>query len=89
MSDDVVKQIIARAVTDPEFRQLLLSDSAKALEGSELTDEERAALIGLTPQEFEALGSELEERVSRAQLTPSRGKSGAVTCYCPGTTGQC
>ena len=66
MSIDVVKQIIARAVAEPAFRELLLSDPAKAFEGYELTEEERATLGRLTPQEFDALGSDLEVRVSRA-----------------------
>ena len=66
MAAETVKQIIARAVAEPAFRELLLSDPAKALEGYELTEEERAALGRLTPKEFDALGSDLEERVSRA-----------------------
>ena len=66
MSSETVKQIIARAVAEVEFREQLLTDSAKAHEGYELTDEERALLQRLTPQEFDAVGGELEEWVSRA-----------------------
>jgi hypothetical protein len=68
MSADSVKQIIGRAVAEPEFRQLLLADPVQAVNGFELTEEEMTALKNLTSQEFDAPGGELEARLSRAGL---------------------
>ena len=72
MSADSVKQIVARAVTDTEFRGLLFSQAAKAFEGYELTDGERVALQALTPQEFDSLAGTLEERISRVGILVTR-----------------
>lgn len=66
MTTEAVQEIITKAVTDEEFRNLLLSDPEKALEGYELADEETIALKALEREEFEAAASELDERVSRA-----------------------
>jgi hypothetical protein len=66
MSVESVKQIISRAVLESEFRQLLLSDPAKALAGYELTGEERAIFQNLSQTGLDALAGNLEERVSRA-----------------------
>jgi hypothetical protein len=66
MSSENVQEIITKAVTDEEYRDLLLSDPEKALEGYELTDEETASLKALERDEFEAAAGELDERVSRA-----------------------
>ena len=66
MSADSVKQIIGRAVTDTEFRGLLFSQPHKAVEGYDLTAQERTSLQGLTPQEFDSLAGTLEERISKS-----------------------
>ena len=66
MSTLSVKQIIGHALVEPQFRQLLFENPAKALEGSELTKEEKAMLTNLPRENFESLAGELGERISRA-----------------------
>ena len=66
MSFESLKSIIGRAVTEPEYRDLLFSDPDKALEDCELSDEESAALKGLEKEKFESVAEELEERISKA-----------------------
>ena len=68
MSLETVKEIIGKAVIDIEFRTLLDSDPDKALQGYELTGEERASLEGLKADKFDTVASELGERVSRASM---------------------
>jgi hypothetical protein len=66
MSVENLQEIIGRAVTEPEFRELLFNEPDKALEGYELTEEEAAALKRLHREKFDAVAGELEERISRA-----------------------
>ena len=68
MSAEAVKQIIGRAMTEPDFREQLLADPGTALAGFELTVEEQSALKKVTRASFDATAGELEERVSRAGL---------------------
>jgi hypothetical protein len=70
MSTATVKQVIARAVAEPEYRQLLFKTPAQALAGYALSGDEQAALSGLTPETFDAaLAGGLEERISRVSLS--------------------
>ena len=66
MSESHVQQIIANAVINTEYREMLFNEPDKALEGFELTEEERTALIDLDRQSFDATASEMEDRISRA-----------------------
>lgn len=66
MSAETVQEIIVKAVTDEDFRELLFSDPDKALGDFELTDEEAAGLRAMEREKFDAVAGELEERVSRA-----------------------
>ena len=66
MSQEDIKEIIARAMTDAEYKEMLFSDPDKALEGYELSEDEASALKGLENEHFDATAVELEERVSRA-----------------------
>ena len=68
MSTDTVQFIIGRAVTDPEYRELLFTDPEEALKDFELTEEEAHALNDLKREKFEAELGELENRISRAGL---------------------
>jgi len=72
MSVEHVQRIVGRAVTEPEYRALLFSDPATAVAGYELTGEEILALKGLVPESFDALASELEERISRSTYVASK-----------------
>lgn len=66
MSQEAIKEIIARAMTDNEYKEILFNDPNKAFEGYELTEDEASALKGLENEFFDATEGELEERVSRA-----------------------
>jgi hypothetical protein len=66
MSLESLQEIIGRAVTEPEYRELLFSEPDKAVEGYELTEEEAASLKKLQRDKFDAIAGELEERISRA-----------------------
>ena len=65
MSAEQVKDIIGKAVVEADYRKLLFSQPEKALEGYDLTEEERASLLALEEDAFDAFASELEERVSK------------------------
>lgn len=71
MSIETVQNIIGRAVTEPDYRDLLLGDPEKALEGYELTEDEAAALKGIERETFDTLASELGDRVSMAGIAVS------------------
>ena len=65
MSTESVEKIIGRAVTEPEYRELLFSNPKAALEGYELTEDEIKALEGMDREKFDAAVSNLEDRISR------------------------
>ena len=77
MSAETVQEIIVRAVTDEEYRELLFSDPNNAIENYDLTVEEATALRGLERDQFDVMLGELEERVSRAGFG-LRGTVGAL-----------
>ncbi len=68
MSEEVLQFIIGRAVTDPEFRDLLFKNPDEALAGYDLTEEEAESLKGIERDEFEGNLGELKDRISRAGL---------------------
>lgn len=68
MSKESVEAIIVRAVEDQEYRELLLSDPDKALEGYQLSAEESALFENLETLAVDDMVSELGERVSRAGI---------------------
>lgn len=65
MSSPNVQQAIRRAVTEPNFRQLLLRDPGLALAGYDLTEAEVAAITTLKSESFDGPAAELEARLSR------------------------
>jgi hypothetical protein len=65
MSQDAVSQIIGRAVTDAEFRQLLFSNPEQALQGYDLTDEEKEALENLEQEDLEDFSTKLDARITK------------------------
>lgn len=69
MSDTALKEIIDRAVKDEEFRNLLFSDSDKALEGYELTDDDRKILKGLNADNFDEVAGGLGDRSTKGVWT--------------------
>ncbi len=68
MSTEVVVQIIGRAVVEPDFRELMFADPANALNGCDLTTEEAAALKSISREQFDAVESELRDRMEWARL---------------------
>lgn len=67
MSAEAVRQIITRAVEEPQFRGELLRAPAQASAGYDLTDAERWALGNLTPENFAAVVTGLADRAGEAQ----------------------
>ena len=65
MTKESVKEVIVKAFSDSEYRDLLLSKPKEALEGYELSDEERDNLSNLSADLFDLDIEELEDRVSR------------------------
>ncbi|MBI3915134.1 MAG: hypothetical protein HY327_13230 [Chloroflexi bacterium] len=69
MSAENLSQIIARAVADAQYRELLFSQTDSAFEGYELTDGEKTLLKNLSRENFDSARSELGARISRGGLT--------------------
>ena len=65
MSQDAVSQIIGRAVTDAEFRQLLFSNPDQALQGYGLTPAEVEALRDLKQEDLEDFSTKLDSRITK------------------------
>lgn len=65
MSDATVKEIIERAVEDENFRQQLFNDADEALEGYDLTGEERARLKSLNEENFDEFSGNLGDRSTK------------------------
>ena len=68
MSAENLEKIVARAVEDEKFRELLFQNPDKALEGIELSEQEIAMLKSLAAENFDAAARELEIRISRQRL---------------------
>ena len=68
MSTKDLGEIVARAVEDEKFRELLFTNPEQALKGIELSDEEIALLKSLVTENFDADARELERRISRTRF---------------------
>ena len=77
MSEEIIKTVIIKAVSDTEFRDLLFDDPDKALAEYDLSDEEVASLKGMQRDKFDANIGELEERISRAGFGVVGGSAAA------------
>ena len=73
MSQETVQEVIIKAVSEPEFRELLFSDLDKALEGFDLTEEEIESLKQMDTGMLDEYFGELEERVSRTGVPMKTG----------------
>ena len=69
---EALDQIVERAVTDKNFRKLLLKDLDKALEGYAVTDEERALLENLDEENFDEFAGGLGPRTTKG-FAPGTG----------------
>lgn len=65
MSDDGLITVLTRAMRQPAFRDLLLTDPDAALEGYTLTPSESYRLRTLTRALFDELAQELKLRLRR------------------------
>ncbi len=72
MSLEVVRQVLVRAATDPEFRKLFFEDRARALESFDLTDEERASLSEIEDEDRLAVIYQEAETKSGFRLHDTR-----------------
>ena len=64
MSAETVRQLISRALAEPEFRGRLLRQPAEAGAGYDLSAAEIGALHNLTPENFDAVASVLAQRAT-------------------------
>ncbi|EFO81008.1 hypothetical protein OSCT_1111 [Oscillochloris trichoides DG-6] len=65
MSQEVVQQIIGRAVTDAAFRQQLIDNAKEACKGYDLTPEELEALEALDAESLKAFAGSLDVRITK------------------------
>lgn len=66
MSQQTVEAVLGRLLTDEAFRRRFFSDGETALQGLDLTDEEREAVCLLRRRPLERLAKEVDPRVVRA-----------------------
>ena len=69
MSEAAVKQVIDRAVGDVKFRNQLFRDPGSALQGYDLTDEERNLLNDLDEDNFDEFAGGLGDRSTKGSWT--------------------
>jgi hypothetical protein len=65
MSATIVKQTIARALAEREFRELLLTDPDQALQALDLSTDEKVSLKSLSREALEALALQSSQRLTR------------------------
>ena len=68
MSQSVVMDIIGKAIDDEKFRKQLFKHPAKALEGYDLTDAERASLSDLSEDNFDGFAGGLGDRTTKGAI---------------------
>lgn len=64
MSEADFTAVITRAITDEDFRELLMTNSERAVKDYDLTEEEMTNLNGIDAELFDDPEA-LEERISR------------------------
>ena len=65
---EALEQVVDRAVKDSNYRDLLLNNPEKALEGYAVTDEERQMLSELTTDTFDEFAGGLGDRTTKGFL---------------------
>jgi hypothetical protein len=64
MSIDGTRKVVSRAVLEEDFRRKLFSDPDAALQGYDLTDDEKSALRSIPAETIDNFANNLEERIS-------------------------
>ena len=64
MSVDGTRKVVSRAVLEEDFRRQLFSDPDEALEGYDLTADEKSALRSIPAETIDNFANNLEERIS-------------------------
>ncbi len=62
---EALDQLVERAVTDREFRKLLINNLDKALEGYAVSSEERTLLENLDEENFDQFAGGLGSRTTK------------------------
>ncbi|GJM40145.1 MAG: hypothetical protein DHS20C20_04270 [Ardenticatenaceae bacterium] len=70
---EALDQVVERAVNDKKFRSLLISDLNKALEGYQVSDEERQLLADLNEDNFDEFAGGLGDRTTKGSWYPGTG----------------
>jgi hypothetical protein len=66
MSKETISEILTKAITNKEYRDLLFSSPDAVVAGYDLTEEEVSALKKIDRATFDAAAVELESRVMKA-----------------------
>ncbi|VAW40673.1 hypothetical protein MNBD_CHLOROFLEXI01-2296 [hydrothermal vent metagenome] len=69
---EALDQVVQRAVTDKNFRKLLLKNLDEALEGYAVSDEERTLLENLDEENFDEFAGGLGSRTTKG-IWPGTG----------------
>ena len=88
MSREDLTTIVSRALTDEDFRRKLLSDVEAALEGYDLSESERKVIDNLSPDAFDQLTMDLEDRQSMSGFWAA-SPNGAQGCRDASTSSTC
>ena len=68
MSAQAVEQILGRLVTDQAFCQLFFSNPQQALQGYDLSAEEREALLQTRLEDVEGFNRKLDIRITKGKV---------------------
>lgn len=68
MSQTCVDEVFGRALTSHKFRARLLANGREALDGYDLTDDERRRVLAWTAGTFDDVTRDLESRIDRARF---------------------
>lgn len=88
MREEVVRELVYRFMTEPDYLDRFRTDEGRSrvIRGYELTQDELDALSGMAPAEM-GLGR-LEARVSASAFVPTAA-SGACECMCGNDSAYC
>lgn len=73
MSDQVMQEIIERAVKDEAFRKQLFANPDTALQTYDLTESELETLKSLNADNFDSFAGDLGDRTTQGRWIPGTG----------------